>query len=186
VCILIAAVKLARHTPRFNVKGDNGLGSGLHLALLLLLVLLDTGSLELLVLLIILVVGAEEVNLIVILLLLLGLLLGSLGGVDGKLLRARAVGGEVLGGVSRELGELRLVGGNVLVPAVGEGVLLNRRSLLDLLEDLHIGLGRVVTGVAVSCCLSSKCSVYSEESMHGLKDQRCAERVWFCLHSAGS
>jgi hypothetical protein len=182
VCILIAAVKLARHTPRLNVKGDNGLGSGLHLALLLLLVLLDTGSLELLVLLIVLVVGAEEVNLIVILL----LLLGSLGGVEGKLLRAGAVGGGLLGGVAGELGEVGLERGDVLVPAVGEGVLLNRRSLLDLLEGLHIGLGSAIAAVAVSCRSSSECSVYSEESMQGLKDQRCAERVWFYLHSAGS
>jgi hypothetical protein len=135
------------HTPGLNVKGDNGLGGRLHLALLLLLVLLDTGGLELLVLLVILVVGAEEVDLIVILLLSL---LGSLGGVEGELLRAGAVGGELLRGVAGELGELGLVGGDVLVPAVGEGVLLNGGSLLDLLEGLHIGLGGAIAGDAVS------------------------------------
>ena len=136
-----------KHTPRLNVKGDNGLGGRLHLALLLLLVLLDTGGLELLVLLVILVVGAEEVDLIVILL----LLLGSLGRVEGELLGAGAVGGGLLGGVAGELGELRLERGDVLVPAVGEGVLLNSRGLLDLLEGLHIGLGGAIAGDAVSC-----------------------------------
>lgn len=135
------------HTPGLDVEGDDGLGGGLHLALLLLLVLLNTGSLELLVLLILLVVGAEEVDLIVI---LLSGLLGSLGGVDGELLGAGAVGGGLLGGVAGELGEFRLVGGDVLVPAVGEGVLLNRRSLLDLLEGLHVGLGGAIAGVVVS------------------------------------
>jgi hypothetical protein len=39
----------------------------------------------------------------------------------------------------------------VLVPAVGEGVLLHGGSLLDLLEGLHIGLGRAIAGDAVSC-----------------------------------
>jgi hypothetical protein len=39
----------------------------------------------------------------------------------------------------------------VLVPAVGEGVLLNSRGLLNLLEGLHIGLGGAIAGDAVSC-----------------------------------
>jgi hypothetical protein len=139
-----------QHTPGLDVKGDNGLGSRLGLAGLLLLVLLNTGSLELLVLLVLLlVVGAEEVNLVILLL----SLLGSLGGVEGKLLRARAVGSGLLGGVARELGELRLVGGDVLVPAVGVRVLLDGGGLLQLLEGLDIGLGRTIAGVAVSCCL---------------------------------
>ena len=110
----------------------------------------------------------------------------GLGGVEGKLLRARAVGGGLLGGVARELGELRLVGGDVLVPAVGVGVLLDGGGLLQLLEGLDIGLGGTIAGIAVSCCLPGVCNAGSEESMQRLKDQRCAERVWFYLHSAGS
>jgi hypothetical protein len=74
----------------------------------------------------------------------------------------------------------------VLVPAVGVGVLLDGGGLLQLLEGLDIGLGRTIAGIAVSCCLPEVCNASSEESMRRLKDQRCAERVWFYLHSAGS
>jgi hypothetical protein len=128
-----------KHTPGLNVHGDDRLGSRLYLAGLLLVVLGKTLSLDLLGLgILLLVAAAEKVDIIVI---LLSLLLGGLGGVDGELAGLRAVGGEVLGGVTRQSLELTLEGEHVVVPAPCVGELLGGGDLLDLLVDLDIGLG---------------------------------------------
>jgi hypothetical protein len=131
--------------PWLNVKGDNGLGSRLDLASLLLVVLsqallLDPGGLGILLL----VVTAEQVDVVVV----LSLLLGGLGGVQGELGGVRAVGSELLGWVARKGVELALEGEDVVVPAPCVWVLLRSGDLLDLLEDLDIGLR---WGVAIAC-----------------------------------
>jgi hypothetical protein len=70
------------HTPWLDVECDNGLGSRLGLAGLLLVVLGETLSLELLGLLVnLVVVRAEQVDLIVV---LLSSLLRRGGRVDGQ------------------------------------------------------------------------------------------------------
>lgn len=127
-----------KHTPWLDVKGDDGLGSRLDLAGLLLVVLskallLDAGSLSVLLL----VVGAEQVDLVVV---VLSLLLRGLGGVEGELGGLGAVGSEVLGWVTGEGVELGLEGEHVVVPPPCVWVLLGSRDLLDLLVDLYIGL----------------------------------------------
>lgn len=127
-------------TPWLDIQSDNGLGSGLDLALLLLAVLgqtllADTGGLGILLL----VVRAKQVNVVVV--------LGSsrgLGGVQGELRGIGAVGGVRLGGVARKSGKLGLVGLDVLVPASGIGVLAGIGGGGEGLEDGNIGLGRVV------------------------------------------
>ena len=127
-----------KHTPGLDVHGDDRLGSRLYLAGLLLVVLGKTLSLDLLGLgILLLVAAAEKVDLVVV----LSLLLGSLGGVDSEVAGLRAVGGEVLGGVTRQGLELTLEGEEVVVPAPCVGELLGGGDLLDLLEDLDIGLG---------------------------------------------
>jgi hypothetical protein len=129
--------------PGLNVKGDDGLGSRLYLAGLLLVVLGKTLSLDTLSLLIDLIVRAEQVDIIVV---LLSLLLGGLRRVDGELTGLGAVGGSLLGWVTGEGLELALEGEDVVVPPPGVRELLGGRDLLDLLEDLDVGLRR---GVAV-------------------------------------
>ena len=119
----------------FNIRND-GLGSRLDLAGLLLVVLGETLGLDPLGLLVHLVVTAEQIDIVVVV--LSGL--GSLGRVDGQLGLLRAVGGVVLGWVTGERGELGLPGEDVVVPAPCVGVLLRGGSSLQLLEDLDIGL----------------------------------------------
>lgn len=128
-----------QHTPRLDVHGNDGLGGGLGLALLLLAVLgeallTDAGSLGVLLL----VVGTEEVD---ILILLLGGGGGGLGGVEGHLGDVGAVDGVGLAGITGEGGELLLVGGDVLVPTGSVGVLGGIGSGAQGLEDDNIGLG---------------------------------------------
>ena len=142
---LLKPTWLDKLTPGLNVKGDDGLGGGLYLASLLLVVLGETLSLDALSLLIDLVVRAEQVDIIVV---LLSLLLRSLSGVDGELAGLGAVGGGLLGWVTRESLELALEGEEVVVPPPGVRELLGGRNLLDLLEDLDVGLRR---GVAIGC-----------------------------------
>lgn len=126
------------HTPRLDLHGDEGLSSGLDLAGLLGLVLLETLvalSNDLGVLL--LRLGTEEVLIIV---LLLGLVLG----VGRKLGGLGTVGSEGCGGVTGEGGEFALVRGDVLVPAGNVGVLGSVRGGAKGLEGHDIGLaGRV-------------------------------------------
>jgi len=133
-------------TPGLDVKGDNRLGSRLYLAGLLLVVLSKTLSLDALSLLINLVVGAEQVDIVVVL--SLGLLLGGSSGVEGELAGLGAIGGGLLGWVTGEGLELALEGEEVVVPPPGVRELLGGRDLLDLLEDLDVGLR---WGVAVNC-----------------------------------
>lgn len=135
-----------RLTPGLNVEGDDRLGSRLYLAGLLLVVLSKTLSLDALSLLVNLVVRAEKVDIVVVL--SLGLLLGGSGGVQGELAGLGAVGGGLLGWVTGEGLELALEGENMVVPPPGVRELLGGRDLLDLLEDLDVGLRR---GVAVVC-----------------------------------
>ena len=101
-------------TPGLDVNGDDRLGGGLGLVLLLLLVLgkallADTGGLRILLLL----VAAEQIDVIIV---LLGS--GGLGGVHGELSGLGAVDGVGLGGIAGEGGEVVVVGGDVLVPVV--------------------------------------------------------------------
>lgn len=135
-----------KHTPWLDVKSDDRLGGRLDLASLLLVVLgqallLDPGSLGVLLL----VIATEQVDIVVV---VLSLLLRGLGGVYGQLGGLRAVGGEVLGWVTGKGLELALEGEHVVVPAPCVRVLLWRGNLLDLLEDLDIGLR---WGVAMLC-----------------------------------
>jgi len=134
--------------PWLDIHGDNRLGSWLGLACLLLGVLSetlfsDTSGLGIFLL----VVTSEEINIVVIL-----LLLGSLGGVDGKLAGLWSVGGVWLGRVTWEGREFGLVRGDVLVPAVGMGELLRCWGSLDGLEGLDIGLGRTVAFEVLAFC----------------------------------
>lgn len=145
------------HTPGLDVEGDDGLGSRLDLAGLLLVVLGQTLGLDALSLLILLGIGAEQVDIIIILLLLL---LGGLGGVDCELRRLGAVGSVVLGHITGEGGELRLEGQDVVVPAPRVGVLLGRGDSLQLLEDLDIGLGG-----SVAVMQSATCSISLEKAV---------------------
>ena len=131
-------------TPGLDVQGDDRLGSRLYLASLLLVVLGEALSLDALSLRILLVVRAEQVNLVIVL--SLGLLLGGSGGVKGELAGLGAVGSSLLGRVTGEGLELALEGEQVVVPPPGVRELLGGRDLLDLLEDLDVGLRR---GVAI-------------------------------------
>jgi len=118
------------------VHGDDGLGSRLDLASLLLVVLGQALSLELLGLgVLLLIVATEQIDVII-------LLLGSraLGGVDGEVPRLGTVCGVLLGRVSGQGGELRLEGKDVVVPSPGIWVLLRGGDGLDLLEDLDVCL----------------------------------------------
>ena len=130
-------------TPGLDVQGDDGLGSSLYLASLLLVVLGEALSLDALSLLILLVVRAEQVNLVIVL--SLGLLLGGTGGVEGKLAGLGAVGSSLLGRVTGEGLEFTLEGEDVVVPPPSVRELLGGRDLLDLLVDLYIGLRWGVT-----------------------------------------
>jgi hypothetical protein len=135
---------LRTHTPWLDIKCDNGLGGRLDLAGLLLVVLVQTLLLELLGLLVdFVVVATEQVELVVI---LLSRLLRCRSRVDGEVGGLRAVGSVLLGGVARKGLKLALKGDEVVVPAPCEWVLLWGGSLLNLLEDLDVGLRR---GVAV-------------------------------------
>ena len=136
-------------TPGLDVQGDNRLGSRLYLASLLLVVLSEALSLDALSLLILLVVRTEQVNLVIVL--SLGLLLGCLGRVEGELARLGAVGGGLFCWVTRKSLKLALEGQKVVVPPPGVGELLGSRYLLDLLEDLDVGLR---WGVAVDLLLA--------------------------------
>jgi len=130
--------RLHARTPWLYVEGDNGLGGRLALAGLLLVVLGQAFSLELLCLLVdLVVVAAKQVDVIVILLLCL---LRRLGGVDSEGGGLGAVGGEVLGRVAGQGVELALEGEEVVVPAPCVWILLWCGDLLDLLEDLDVGL----------------------------------------------
>lgn len=136
-----------KHTPRLDVHGDDRLGSGLRLALLLLAVLsqtllTDTGSLGVLLL----VVRAEQVDIVVVVSSGRGL-----GRVQGNLGDLGAVGGVGLGGIAGEGGELGLVGGDVLVPPGGVGVLGGVRRGGDGLEGGNVGLGGGVAIVGSYC-----------------------------------
>jgi hypothetical protein len=130
----LGTIEKKKHTPGLDLKGDNGLGSGLGaLGGLLGLVILETavallnnGSILLLR------VGTEEV----LLLILLGLVLG----VGGEVSTLGAVGSESLGGVTGESGELALVRGDVLVPAGDVGVLLSVGGSAEGLEGHDISL----------------------------------------------
>lgn len=125
--------------PRLDVEGDDGLGGGLHLSLLLLPVLgqaLFPHARRLSVLL--LVVAAEQVHVVVF-----GGIL-PLGRVDGHLAGLGAIRGVGLGRVAGQRRELRLERGNVLVPAVGVRVLLDWGRLGDGLEAFDVGLRRSV------------------------------------------
>lgn len=134
------------HTPGLDIHGDNGLGSRLYLAGLLLVVLRQTLSLQLLVLRILLLVGAtEQVDVVVVL-----DSSGCLGRVDRQLRLLRAIGGVLLGWVSGQRGELRLPSEHVVVPAPCVRELLRGRDRLELLEDLDIGLRRGVTAAALA------------------------------------
>ena len=97
---LLQLLEIGLIVPRLDVHGDDRLGSGLNLALLLLLVLcqslLALGD-DLWVFLLILV-GAEEVNLV--------LIFWGILGVDGNLANVWAVCGEGLGWVAWQAGEL--------------------------------------------------------------------------------
>lgn len=133
-------------TPRLDVKSDNRLGCRLYFAGLLLVVLSQTlGLYPLSLRILLLIVAAEQVDLVVI---LLGSLLGCLGRVDGELRGLRAIGGVLLGWVARQGLKLALEGEDVVVPAPCVRELLWGRDLLDLLEDLDVGLR---WSVAVSC-----------------------------------
>jgi hypothetical protein len=132
------------HTPWLDIECDNGLGGRLDLAGLLLVVLVQTLLLELLGLLVdLVVVAAEQVELVVV---LLSRLLRCRSRVDGEVGGLRTVGSVLLGGVTRKGLKLALKGDEVVVPAPCEWVLLWGRGLLNLLEDLDVGLRR---GVAV-------------------------------------
>jgi hypothetical protein len=129
---------LHAHTPWLYVEGDNGLGGRLALAGLLLVVLGQALGLKLLCLLVdLVVVAAEQVDLVVF---LLSRLLRCLGGVDSEGGGLRAIGSEVLGWVAGQGVELALEGEEVVVPAPCVRVLLWCGDLLDLLEDLDVGL----------------------------------------------
>lgn len=135
--------KCRQHTPGLDIHGDNGLGGGLGLALLLLAVLsqtllTDTDSLSILLL----VIATEQVDIIVI---LSSGGVGGLGGVQGNLSDLGAVSGVGQAGIARQSGELILVRGNVLVPTSGVRSLGGVGSLLEGLEDSNIGLRGVVS-----------------------------------------
>lgn len=132
------------HTPRLDVNGDNGLGSGLGLALLLLAVLGETLLTDTLSLgIFLLIIRAKQVDVVVV-------VVGSrgLGGVQGDLGGVGAVDGVGLGGITRESGKLILVGGDVLVPPSGVGVLGRVGGGGDGLEGHDVGLGSGVAGQA--------------------------------------
>lgn len=92
---IIPHIEKAKLTPWLYVEGDDRLGCWLRFSGFLFRVsgktlLTDAGSLGILLL----VIAAKQVNLL--LLLTLGLLLGSLGGIDGGLNGLGTVGGVVL------------------------------------------------------------------------------------------
>ena len=167
-------------TPWLYVKGDNGLGGRLALAGLLLVVLGQALGLELLRLLVDLVVRAEKVDIVVVL--GLGLLLGSSGGVEGELAGLGAVGGSLLGWVTGEGLELALKGEDVVVPPPGVRELLGGRNLLDLLEDLDVGLRR---GVAVDSQTMTLPGTSSRSRIRGGRSG-LRQALWFCIQIAGS
>jgi hypothetical protein len=128
---------LRTHTPWLDIECDNGLRGRLRLASLLLVVLGETLGLELLSLLVdLVVVAAEQVDLVVILF----SLLRRRSRIEGDLGRVRAVGSELLGWVTRQGLKLALKGEDVVVPAPCVWVFLWCWDLLNLLEDLYVGL----------------------------------------------
>jgi hypothetical protein len=141
---------VVKRTPRLHIHGDDRLGGGLGLALLLLAVLgqallTDAGSLGVLLL----VVGTEKVDVLILLLLSSG---GGLGGVQGDLSDVGAVDGVGLAGIARQGGELVLVRGDVLVPAGRVGVLGGIGGSAQGLEDDGISLRGGVAAVAGKSC----------------------------------
>jgi hypothetical protein len=140
------------HTPWLDIKCDNRLGGRLDLASLLLVVLGQTLGLELLGLLVdLIVVAAEQVELVIVLL----SLLGCRGRVQSDLRRVGSVSSELLGGVTGKGLKLALKGEEVVVPAPCVRELLWSGNLLNLLEDLHVGL-RWGVAVLVSASDSSR------------------------------
>lgn len=137
-----------KRTPRLDIQGDNRLGGGLRLVLLLLAVLgqallADPGGLGIFLL----VVTAEKVDILV--LLLSGV--GGLGRVQGDLGDVGTVDGVGLAGIAGEGGEVVLVRGDVLVPAGRVGVLGGVGGGAQGLEDDDISLrGRVAVMAPVS------------------------------------
>lgn len=147
--------KCVKRTPGLDVHGDNRLGNGLRLGLLLLLVglqtlLTDSGSLG-----VILLVATEQVDIIII----IGLLL-SLGWVDGQLRGLRAIRAVGLGGIAGESGEFALVASNVLVPASSVRVLLRVGGRAKSLESGNISLrGTLTRERRVSFLLFNSCGM---------------------------
>ena len=88
----------------------------------------------------------------------------------------------ILGWVAGEGIELALEGEEMVVPAPGVRVLLWRRDLLDLLEDLDIGLR---WGVATSS-LADDSSEDLEKIAANKKLIRGATSAWVCIQIAGS
>jgi hypothetical protein len=129
-----------QHTPGLNIHGDDGLGSRLNLALLLLAVLSQALLTDTLGLGVLLLVAAEEIDILI----LLGGRVGGLGWVEGDGGDLGPVDGVGFAGVAGERRELVLVRGDVLVPARRVGVLGGVGGRAQGLEGDGVGLrGRV-------------------------------------------